>query len=144
MTNRNLVHRVSLLLQKSHHSLALIFILFRFCSSCLLFLVLILILYRSYLLWHQNKIEFTHVGDQCLSPRLVIGSDNEPDPEYVPPGTATPSRAARAARATPKKVASNVVTASQSDEERTLTGTPSKSATHEEGASVSLGVLWSQ
>ena len=46
------------------------------------------------------------------SARLVIGSDDERDPEYVPPGTSTPSRAARAARATPKKVASGVVTAS--------------------------------
>ena len=42
----------------------------------------------------------------------VIGSDDERDPEYVPPGTSTPSQAARAARATPKKVASGVVTAS--------------------------------
>ena len=44
----------------------------------------------------------------------------------------------------PKKVASGVVTASQFDEEHTLTGTPSGSATHEEGASGSLGVLWSK
>ena len=43
------------------------------------------------------------------SVRLVIGSDDERDTEYVPPGTATPSRDARAARATPKKVASDVV-----------------------------------
>ncbi|XP_027767504.1 LOW QUALITY PROTEIN: myristoylated alanine-rich C-kinase substrate-like, partial [Solanum pennellii] len=75
---------------------------------------------------------------------MVIGSDDERDPEYVPPGTSTPSRAARAPRATPKKVASGVVTASQSDEERTLTGTPSGSATNEEGASGSLGVSWSE
>ena len=69
------------------------------------------------------------------SARLVIGSDDERDPEYVHPGTSTPSRAARAARATPKKVASGIVTVFQSDEERTLTGTPSGSATNEEGAS---------
>ena len=59
------------------------------------------------------------------SARMVIGSDDEPDPKYVPPGTSNPFRAARAPRATPKKVASGVVTASQSDEKRTLTGTPS-------------------
>ena len=35
------------------------------------------------------------------SARLVIGSDDERDPEYVPPGTSTPSRVARASRATP-------------------------------------------
>ena len=46
------------------------------------------------------------------STRLVIGSDDERDPEYVPPGTSTSSRVARAARATPKKVASGVVSAS--------------------------------
>ena len=69
------------------------------------------------------------------SARMVIGSDDERDPEYVPPGTSTPSRAARASRATPKKVASGVVTASQSDEERTLTGIPSGSATNEEAVS---------
>ena len=78
------------------------------------------------------------------SARMVIGSDDERDPEYVPPGTSTPSRASRATRATPKKVASGVVTASQSDEERTLTGTPSGSATNEEGASGSIGVPWSE
>ena len=78
------------------------------------------------------------------SASLVIGSYDERDPEYVPTSTSTQSRAARAARAIPKKVASDVVTASQSDEERTLTGTPSGSATNEEGASGSLGVSWSE
>ena len=46
------------------------------------------------------------------SARMIIGSDHVRDPEYVPPGTSTPSHAARAPRATPKKVASGVVTAS--------------------------------
>ena len=64
------------------------------------------------------------------------------DLEYVPPGTATPSQAARATRDTPKKLAFGIVTASQSDEERTLTGITSGSTTHEEGASGSLEVLW--
>ncbi|TMW82757.1 hypothetical protein EJD97_005030, partial [Solanum chilense] len=41
------------------------------------------------------------------------------------------------------KVASSVVTASQSDEEHTLTGTPSGSSTNEKRASGSLGVSWS-
>ena len=66
---------------------------------------------------------------------MVIGSDDESDPEYVPQGTSIPSRASRATRVTPKKVASGVVTASQSDEERTLTGIPSGSATNEEAVS---------
>ena len=66
------------------------------------------------------------------SARLIIGSDDERDPEYVPPGTFAPSRAARAPRATPKTVASGVVTASQSDEECTLTDTPSGSAMKKE------------
>ena len=46
------------------------------------------------------------------SARMVIGSDDERDPEYMPPGTSAPSRATRAPRATPKTVASGVVTAS--------------------------------
>ena len=48
----------------------------------------------------------------ALSAHMIIGSDDERDPEYMPPGTSTPSTAARAPRATPKKVASGVVTAS--------------------------------
>ena len=78
------------------------------------------------------------------SARMVIGSDDERDLEYVPPCTFTPSRAARVPRSTPKKVASGVVTASPYTEERTLIGTPSGSATNEEGASGSLGVSWSE
>ena len=76
----------------------------------------------------------------ALSAGMVISFDDERDPEYMPPGTSTPSRTARSPRDKPKKVASGIVTASQSDEERTLTGTPSGSATNEEGASGSLGV----
>ena len=53
----------------------------------------------------------------ALSARLIIGSDDERDPEYVSPGTSAPSCASRAPRDTPKTVASGVVTASQSDEE---------------------------
>ena len=78
------------------------------------------------------------------SARLVIASDDERDPKYVPPGTSTLSRAARIARATPKKVASGVIIASQSNEEHTLTDTPSRSAYNEEGASSCLGVSWSE
>ena len=75
---------------------------------------------------------------------MVIASDDERDLEYVPPGTSTPFRVARAPRAIPKKVASCVVTVSQSNEERTLIGTPSGSAIDEEGASWSLGVSLSE
>ena len=78
------------------------------------------------------------------SARLVIRSNDEHDPKYVPPGTATPSRDATATRATSKKVMFDVVTSSQSDEEHTLSGTPSRSATHEEGMSSYLGVSWSK
>ena len=57
-----------------------------------------------------------------LSARLIIGSNDKNDPEYMPLGTTTPSRATQESRATPKKVASGAVTASQSYEERTQTG----------------------
>ena len=46
-----------------------------------------------------------------LSARLVIGSDDERDADYVRPGNAKTSRATRASKATPKKVASGVITA---------------------------------
>ena len=70
---------------------------------------------------------YAHGRSKFVAPsaRLVIDSDDERDPEYVPPHTATPSYASRDARVTPKKVESSVVTASQSDEECTITGTPS-------------------
>ena len=74
-------------IEMSLHLISFIYFVW-FFLSCLLILVLILILYRYYLLWNQNKIEPTA--------RLIIGSDDERDPEYVPPGTSAPSRAARA------------------------------------------------
>ncbi|TMW83440.1 hypothetical protein EJD97_001678 [Solanum chilense] len=93
----------------------------------------------------QNRV-YAHGRSKfvTLSARMFICSDDERDPEYMSPSTSTPSRAARATIATPKKVASGVVTASQSDEERTLTSTPSGSASNEEGVSGSLGVSWSE
>ena len=67
---------------------------------------------------------------------MVIGSsEDERDPEYLSPGTQTPTRAARITKGTPKKVASGVVTASQFDAERTLAGTPSRFTSGSEGAS---------
>lgn len=59
----------------------------------------------------------------------MIGSfDDERDFKYIPPGTQTPFSVARTSRSMPMRVASSVVTTSQSNEERTLTGTPSGSA----------------
>ena len=89
----------------------------------------------------QNRI-YARGRSKSVAPSscMVIGFDDKRDPEYVPPGTSTPARAARAPYVTPKKVASGIVTSSQSDEEHTLTGTPSGSATNEEGVSGSLGV----
>ena len=89
---------------------------------------------------------YSHGRSKSVAPstRLVISFDDKCNPKYVPLGTSTPSRDALAARATPKKVASGIVTAFKSNEERTLTGTPSGLATHEEGVSASLGVLWSK
>ena len=60
------------------------------------------------------------------------------------PGTATLSRVSRATTTTPKQVASGIVTGSQSHKKRTLTGAASGSATHEKGASGSVGVSWSE
>ena len=93
----------------------------------------------------QDRV-YTRGRSKSVAPsaRMVIGSNDESDPEYVPPCTSTTSRDARAARATPKKVASGIVTASQSHEERTLTSAPSGSTTNEEGVSGSLGVSCSE
>lgn len=66
---------------------------------------------------------------------LIVQSDNERDPKYVPPGNHTPTLASRATWCTPKKVDPCVVIASQSDEQRSLTGTPSRSTSSFEGAS---------
>ena len=55
------------------------------------------------------------------------------DTEYVPPSTQNPTPASRAIML--KKVASNVVTASQPDEERTLVGIPFGCASGSEGVS---------
>ena len=61
----------------------------------------------------QDRI-YAHGRSKSVAPsaRMVIGSDDERAHEYVPLGTSTPSHAANAPRATPKKVASGVVTAS--------------------------------
>lgn len=68
--------------------------------------------------------------------RRMIGSpDDERDPKYVPPDTFTPTLAFRATLGTPQKVAFSVVTGSQSDEERTLTGSQSGSASSFDGVS---------
>ena len=85
---------------------------------------------------------YAHERSKSVAPsaRMIISSDDEQDLEYVLPGTFIPFHVARAARAKPKKIASDVVIASQYDEERTLTDTPSGSATNEKGASGSLGV----
>ena len=74
----------------------------------------------------QDRV-YAHGRSKSVTPysRLAMDSDDECYHEYVPPGTSTKSRVARAARATPKKVASGVVTALYSYEERTLTVTPS-------------------
>ena len=53
---------------------------------------------------------------------MFISSNDERDPEWVPPGTLTPTRAVRTTRATPTKVAPGGVTASQSEEERIMAG----------------------
>ena len=66
---------------------------------------------------------------------MFISSDDERDPQYVPPGKLNPTRAARTTKAAPTKVAPSEVTASHSEEECILTNTPSGSAAQSEGAS---------
>ena len=61
---------------------------------------------------------------QCL----ISSSDDERDHEYVPPGTQTLTSAARATRGTPKKVAPDIVAASECVEESILNDKQSRSA----------------
>ena len=107
-------------------------------------LILISIRYRYYLLWHPSKTKSTQAGDQSLLPRLPAWS-------FARMMSVTPSMCPQALPPLPllhvlpephKKVASGMVTASLSDEKRTLTGTPFGSVTNEEGASGSLGISW--
>lgn len=64
----------------------------------------------------------------ALSRQLIGKSDDENDPEYMPSCTRTPTPAVRDTRGTPTKVGLSLITASQFDEQRTLTGTPSRFA----------------
>ena len=66
---------------------------------------------------------------------MVIVSNDDHDPEHVPPGTRTPTRTGRTTRGIPKKVACGVDTTFWFDEERILTGTLSGYAAYSEGAS---------
>ena len=100
-----------------------------------------------YLLWHRSKIESTYAGNRSLSPRLptcslalLVSITQCTCPQELPP----PPELHVLPEPHPKKFASSVVTNSQFDEERTLTGTPFGSVTDEEGTSGSLGVLWSE
>lgn len=72
----------------------------------------------------KSNIVYSRGRSKSVAPsRQMIGtSDDEWDPEYVPPGTETTAPTARSTQGTPKKVASSVVTASKTHKERTLTG----------------------
>ena len=66
-----------------------------------------------YLLLYQNKIEYTHVGDQSLSPRLpawslalMMSMTSGKCPQALPL-----HHELHVLKATPKKVASGIVTA---------------------------------
>lgn len=85
---------------------------------------------KKYLLYSRERSKFV-----SPSRRLVIGSYDDRDPEYVQPGTRTRTNVAITTRGTPMKVASYVVTTSQFDEKRTLIGKPFGFASGFEGAS---------
>ena len=91
------------------------------------------------LMAHKKDIVYYLGRSKSVTPsqRMIGTFDDERDPEYVPPGAMTTTPDARESRATYQKVVCGVVTAFQSDEERTLTSTPSRSALGIDGASSS-------
>lgn len=85
-----------------------------------------------------SKLDIVYSRGQCKSVapswRLIVSFNDELDLEYVPPCKKTPTPVVRETWGTPKKVALDVVTTSESDEECTLTGTPCRSTLGYEGA----------
>lgn len=67
------------------------------------------------IIFYKGKSKFV-----APSYRMIANSDNEQDREYVPLIAIPTTPPAWATRSTPQKVVPSVVTAPQSDEERTL------------------------
>ena len=90
---------------------------------------------------HKPDIVYSRGRSKSVAPSLCLidSTNDDRDPEYVPPSNQTATPDARATRGMPKKVMPDVVTASQSGEERTLTGTPSGYTSSSEGAFGSEG-----
>lgn len=82
-------------------------------------------------------IVYSRVTSKFVAPshQMIGTSDDERDIEYSPSCNLNPTQSARDTRGTPRKVASNVVNASQCDKERTLTSTSSGSALGSDAAS---------
>lgn len=81
----------------------------------------------------KPELVYSRKWSKSVAPscRMLIGSSkDEHDSEYVPPRSQTPTRAARNTLGRPIKVASSVVTASQSNDERKLTGAPYRSTSN--------------
>lgn len=92
----------------------------------------------------KKYLVYSRGPSKCVVPshRLVISSDVDNDLEYMSPSTQTPTRASRTTRGMTMKVELDLVTTSQSDEEGTLTDTPSGSTAGPEAASGSQEACW--
>uniref|UniRef100_M1DKP4 Integrase core domain containing protein n=1 Tax=Solanum tuberosum TaxID=4113 RepID=M1DKP4_SOLTU len=80
----------------------------------------------------KKQVTYTKKGKSksfAPTPRLIDeDTDTEKDPAYVPPTTRTSPNAPRSTRNTPRKVVTDIVTVSQFDEDDTLIGSLTGSA----------------
>ena len=85
----------------------------------------------------KKKIIYARGKSKSVVPSrwVIVNSDNEQDPAYVPLGVTTQTTTPQVTKGDSRKVNPGVVTASQSDVERTLTDSPTGAESSSDGDS---------